>query len=162
MPDLLFLFSVDDPLVAGYSLRSIFEYWWIGLIIIIVAAVGLAVTYFLLSWLFGRMKYKDGDAETVDNFNKAPRSERKALVKTATGAAKNVIVWRHIRSWLIPVVCVSALLTSALASFLPSAAFSNLLYAVVTWISMILKHQDKPRKKRKAMSLSYKKKARCC
>ena len=130
MPDLLFLFSVDDPLVAGYSLRSIFEYWWIGLIIIIVAAVGLAVTYFLLSWLFGRMKYKDGDAETVDNFNKAPRSERKALVKTATGAAKNVIVWRHIRSWLIPVVCVSALLTSALASFLPSAAFSNLIFTL--------------------------------
>ena len=55
----------DKPIVAGYSLHSIFEYWWVGLIILIVAAVGLVATYFLLAWLFGRMKYKDGDKETV-------------------------------------------------------------------------------------------------
>ena len=130
MSKLLFLFSIDDPLVAGYSLRSIFEYWWIGLIVIIVAALGLAGTYFFLAWFFGRMRYKDGDLETVDNFSRAPRSERKALAKAATGAAKSVIIWRSIRGWFIPVVCVGALLTSALVSFLPSAAFSNLMFTL--------------------------------
>ena len=28
----------DKPIVAGYTLRAIFEYWWIGLIVLIVAA----------------------------------------------------------------------------------------------------------------------------
>ena len=45
----------DKPLIAGYSLASIFQYWWVGLIIIIVAAVALVGVYFLLNWLFGRI-----------------------------------------------------------------------------------------------------------
>ena len=118
----------DKPFIAGgYSLHSIFEYWWLGLIILIVAAVGIVATYFLLSWLFGRMKYKEGDKETVDNYRKASRAEKKEVVKSASRAAKNVITWRKIRGWFIPVVCVVAVISSAAASFLPSNAFQNLL-----------------------------------
>ncbi len=120
----------DKEIVAGYSLKSIFEYWWIGLIIIIVAAVGLVGTYFLLSWLFGRMKFKEGDKEQLDKYTQAPKEEKKAVAQASAGAVKNVITWRRIRGWLIPVVCVVALLGSAAASFLPSAAFANLVF---TW-----------------------------
>ena len=117
----------DKPIVAGYSLRSIFEYWWIGLIILIVGALAIVGTYFLLNWLFGRMKYKEGDKEAVEAYAKAPKQEKKALASQAVGAAKNVITWRRIRSWFIPVVCVVAVVSSAAASFLPSNAFQNLL-----------------------------------
>ncbi len=120
----------DKEIVAGYSLKSIFEYWWIGLIIIIVAAVGLVGTYFLLSWLFGRMKFKEGDKEELDKYSKAPKEEKKAVAKASTGAVRNVITWRRIRGWLIPVVCVAALIGSAAASFLPSAAFANLMFTL--------------------------------
>ena len=120
----------DKEIVAGYSLKSIFEFWWIGLIIIIVAAVGLVGTYFLLSWLFGRMKFKEGDKEELDKYTKAPKEEKKAVAQASTGAVKNVITWRRIRGWLIPVVCVAALLGSAAASFLPSAAFANLMFTL--------------------------------
>lgn len=117
----------DKPIIAGYSLRSIFEYWWIGLIIIIVAAVALVGTYFLLNWLFGRMKFKEGDKETLDNYRKAPRADKKAVAKEANPPVKNVITWRKLRGWLIPVVAVVALISAAAVSFLPSTAFQNLL-----------------------------------
>ena len=32
---------LDKEVIAGYTWGNILEYWWIGLIIIIVAAVGL-------------------------------------------------------------------------------------------------------------------------
>ena len=117
----------DKPIIAGYSLHSIFQYWWIGLIILIVGALAIVGTYFLLNWLFGRMKFKEGDKETVDNYSKAPKQEKKVLASQAAGAAKNVITWRRIRGWFIPVVCVVAVLSSAAASFLPSTAFENLM-----------------------------------
>ena len=117
----------DKPIIAGYSLHSIFEYWWIGLIILIVAAVGLVATYFLLTWVFGRMKYKEGDKETVDNYKSAPKDQKKEIAKQAKGPAKNVITWRRISVWLIPVVCVVAVVSSLSASFLPSTAFENLM-----------------------------------
>ena len=118
---------LDKPFIAGYSLRSIFEYWWLGLIILIVAAVALVGTYFLLNWLFGRMKFQDPDKEALNNYKQAPRSEKKAVAKSTQGPAKNVITWKRMAPWLIPVVCVSALILSAAASFLPSNAFQNLL-----------------------------------
>ena len=121
---------LDKPIVAGYSLRAIFEYWWIGLIILIVAAIALVGTYFLLAWLFGRMKYQEGDKETVDNYKKAPKEEKKAIAEGANPPAKNVIKWKKMAPWFIPVVCVCALLVSAAASFLPSAAFANLLFTL--------------------------------
>ena len=98
----------DKEIAAGYTLRSIFEFWWIGLIIIIVAAIALVGTYFLLNWLFGRMKFKNGDQEILDNYNKAPKEEKKDIAKTTTGAPKNVITWKRMKVWLIPVVCVVA------------------------------------------------------
>ena len=118
---------LDKPFIAGYSLRSIFEYWWIGLIILIVAAVALVGTYFLLNWLFGRMKFKDPDKEALQNYKQAPRNEKKAVAKSTQGPAKNVIIWKRMAGWLIPVVCVVAILSAAAASFLPSTAFQNLL-----------------------------------
>ena len=118
---------LDKPIVAGYSLRQIFEYWWLGLIILIVAAVALVATYFLLAWLFGRMKFQDGDKEKLAEYKQAPKEEKKAVKEGASKPVKNVITWRKMAPWLIPVVCVGALILSAAASFLPSATFSNLL-----------------------------------
>ena len=120
----------DTEVAAGYTIRSIFEYWWVGLIVLVVAAIGLAGAYFLLNWLFGRMKFKEGDQAVVDNYQKTPKPQKKAAAKAATGAPKNVITWKRIRGWLIPVVCVGALLTSAVTSFLPTAAFANLMFTL--------------------------------
>ncbi len=117
----------DKPIIAGYSLRSIFEYWWIGLIILIVAAVALVGTYFLLAWLFGRMRFKDGDKEALKNYKEAPRAEKKAVVEGSSRPVKNVVLWRRMAGWLIPVVVVVAIVGAAAASFLPSTAFQNLL-----------------------------------
>ena len=120
----------DKPIVAGYSISSIFEYWWLGLIVVIVLAVLLLATYFLLAWLFGRMRFKDDDKEQFANYKRAPRKEKKAIAKSANRPVKNVITWRKMSGWLIPVVCVVALLGFASASFLPSAAFKNLLFTL--------------------------------
>ena len=127
MPNLFILSFLDDPFIAGYSLRSIFEYWWLGLIILIVAAIGIVATYFLLVWIFGRMRFKEEDTAAYDNYKKAERKDKKAIAKETKGPAKNVIRWRRMMPWFIPVVCVSALIVSAAASFLPSTAFQNLL-----------------------------------
>ena len=118
----------DKPILPGnYSLAQLFEYWWIGLIIIIVVAIALVGVYFLLSWLFGRMKFKEGDQEALDNYSKAPKEEKKALAKQTQGPAKNVIRWRRMRAWLIPVVCVVGLLASTAFTVLPSAPIKNLM-----------------------------------
>ena len=117
----------DKPIVAGYSLRAIFEYWWLGLIILIVAAVAVVATWFLLAMLFGRMKFKEGDPEALKKYSDAPRAEKKEVAKETQGPAKNVIKWRRMMPWFIPVVCVGALLIAAASSFLPSTAFQNLL-----------------------------------
>ncbi len=121
---------LDKEVTAGYTWRSILEYWWVGLIIIIVAAVALVGTYFLLNWLFGRMKFKEGDQEALDKYSNAPKEEKKAVAKSTVGAAKKVVIWRRMRVWFIPVVCVAALIMAPVASFLPTAAFANLLF---TW-----------------------------
>ena len=121
---------LDKPIVAGYTLRQIFEYWWLGLIILIVAAVALVATYFLLAWLFGRMKFQDGDKEKLSEYKQAPKEEKKTVKEGASKPVKNVITWRKMAPWFIPVVCVGALILSAAASFLPSATFSNLLFTL--------------------------------
>lgn len=133
MHDLLILESfIDRQVVAGYSLRQIFEYWWIGLIILIVAALALAGTYFFLAWLFGRMKFQDGDKEALQGYKKAPKGEKKGLEKQSNKPVRNVIKWGKLAPWLIPVVCVFALILAAGSSFLPSAAFKNLLASTNT------------------------------
>ena len=152
MSNLSILSFLDDPFIAGYSLRSIFEYWWLGLIILIiliVAALALVATYFLLSWLFGRMRFKEGDKESLAEYcalrrakkdelegkdkdaikelKRAKKAERKEFYRNANRPVRNVIRWKKMRVWLIPVVCVSALLLAGVSSFLPSTAFQNLL-----------------------------------
>ena len=121
---------LDKPIVAGYSLRSIFEYWWLGLIVLIVAAIAVVGTWFLLAMLFGRMKFKEGDPEALQKYSDAPRAEKKAVAKETQGPAKNVIKWRRMMPWFIPVVCVGALIIAAASSFLPSTAFQNLLITI--------------------------------
>ena len=118
---------LDKPFIAGYSLRSIFEYWWLGLIILIVAAVAIVVTYVLLGLVFGRLRFKEEDKEALQKYNEAPRSEKKAVASETQGPAKNVIRWRRMVPWFIPVVVVVALILAPAASFLPSNAFQNLL-----------------------------------
>ena len=139
MHDLLLLESfLDKPIAAGYSLRQIFEFWWIGLIILIVAVLALVGSYFLLAWLFGRMKFKEGDKEALDNYKKAPKEEKKELAKQSEKPVRNVIKWWGLAPWLIPVVCVCALILAAGSSFLPSAAFKNLLASVNTREPLII------------------------
>ncbi len=118
---------LDKPFIAGYSLRSIFEYWWLGLIILIVAAVAIVATYVLLGLVFGRLRFKDEDREALQKYKEAPRSEKKAVASETKGPAKNVIIWRRMVPWFIPVVVVVALIMAPAASFLPSNAFQNLL-----------------------------------
>ena len=121
---------LDKPFIAGYTLRQIFEYWWIGLIILIIMAVALVSTYFLLNWLFGRMRFKEEDKVALQSYRAAKGKEKKQIAKQTKGPAKNVIIWRRMRAWLIPLVCVVAILGAAAASFLPSAAFKNLMYTL--------------------------------
>ena len=133
MPRLLFLESfIDKSIVAGYSLRQIFEFWWIGLIILIVAALAIAGTYFLLACLFGRMRFKEGDKEALNNYKKASKEDKKNIEAQSEKPVKSVITWKKMAPWFIPVVAVSALIISAASSFLPSAAFKNLLASVNT------------------------------
>ena len=121
---------LDKEVVAGYTWGSILEYWWIGLIIIIVAAVGLVGSFVLLKLVFGKMKFKEGDQEAFDNYKNAPKEEKKAVAKAAKGPVKNVILWTTMKRWLIPVVCVAALIMAPVASFLPTAAFANLMFTL--------------------------------
>ena len=123
---------VDKQIVAGYSLKQIFEYWPFGLIVIIVAIVIAVGLYFLLSWVFGRLKFNDDDKELFKQYRAASKDEKKEIDKVARRPVKNVILWKKIKWWFIPVVCVVALLGSAATSFLPSAAFKNLLASVNT------------------------------
>ena len=123
---------IDKSFVAGYSLRQIFEYWWLGLILLIVIALLVVGTWFLLAMLFGRMKFQEGDKETLENYKLASRADKKEVVKDASRPVKNVILWRKMAPWFIPVVAVFALILSAAVSFLPSAAFANLLASVNT------------------------------
>ena len=140
--------DIDKPFIAGYSLRAIFECWYYGLIVIIVAIVLMVALYVLLAWIFGRLRFNDGDkglfqryrslkrvnkneVEGMDSaalkeYKAARKKERKDLVRVARRPVKNVLLWRKMRWWLIPVVSVVALVSAAAASFLPSAAFKNL------------------------------------
>ncbi len=119
---------LDKEVTAGYTWGNILEYWWIGLIIIIVAAVGLVGSFVLLKLVFGKMKFKEGDQEAFDNYKNAPKAEKKAVAKAAARPVRNVILWNNMRRWLIPVVCVAALIMAPVTSFLPTAAFANLMF----------------------------------
>ena len=121
---------LDKEVAAGYTWGNILEYWWVGLIIIIVAAAALVGSFVLLKLVFGKMRFKEGDQEAFDNYKKAPKEEKKAIAKAATGPVKNVITWHGMKRWLIPVVCVAALLVAPVASFLPTAAFANLMFTL--------------------------------
>ena len=128
---MLFLNSfIDEPFIAGYSLRAIFQYWWIGIIVLIVAVIGVLATYFLLAWLFGRLRFKDDDKETMQQYKTADKKAKKEIAKSSKGPAKNVIVWKRMSIWFIPVVCVGALILAPAASFLPSTAFANLMITI--------------------------------
>ena len=120
----------DKEVAAGYTVGAIFEYWWLGLIILISLFVALIATYFLLAWFFGRMRFKEEDKEAIQEYKKASRAEKKKMAKEAKGARKSYLVWRRMAGWLIPVVCVVAILGAASASFLPSAAFKNLMFTI--------------------------------
>ena len=128
---MLFLNSFfDEPVVAGYSLKAIFEYWWNGLIIILVLLVVAAGLYFVFAWLLGRMKFKEEDKEAFQRYKSAKGQDKKAIAKETKGPAKNVITVRRLSVWVIPVICVVAIVSAAAASFLPSAAFKNLMFTL--------------------------------
>ena len=131
MPNLFILDSIfDQPIVAGYSLKAIFEYWPYGLIIVIALLVVGGGLYFVFAWLLGRLKFKDEDKEAFSRYKEAKGKDKKAIAKETKGPAKNVITVRRMSVWLVPVICVVAIVSAAAASFLPSAAFKNLMFTL--------------------------------
>ncbi|MCQ2798670.1 MAG: glycoside hydrolase family 3 C-terminal domain-containing protein [Bacilli bacterium] len=120
----------DDIKIAGYSLASIFEYWWIGLIVLVVAAAAIVGTYFMLAQVNGKQKFQPADEEVMKNYDGASKSEKKEIAKQATGPAKNVITWKQNAKWLIPTASATALVAALAVSFLPSTAFQNLMTTV--------------------------------
>ena len=118
---------LDQPFVAGYSLRSIFEYWWLGLIVIGAGAVGIGTTYALKAHVFGKSKFTGGEDEILRDYKSASRKEKKLMKKEMSKPLKNVIGWKGMAPWFIPTVVVSSLILGAAAAFLPSNAFKNLL-----------------------------------
>ena len=120
----------DQPIVAGYSLKAIFEYWQYGLIIIIALLVVAAALYFVFAWLLGRLKFKEEDKEAFQRYKDAKGKDKKAIAKETKGPAKNVITVRRLSVWLVPVICVVAIVSAAAASFLPSAAFKKLMFTL--------------------------------
>jgi uncharacterized membrane protein YhaH (DUF805 family) len=116
---------LDQEVVAGYTWGNILEFWWIGLIILIVAAGAVVGTYFALNWFFGRNKFKDGDKEKVEDYDNASKGEKKEVAKTTSGPAKNVIKWKRMRAWFIPTVLVSAIILAPVVSFLPTSAMKR-------------------------------------
>ena len=121
---------LDKEVAAGYTWGNILEYWWIGLIILIVAAAGLVGAFVLLKHVFGKMKFKEGDQEAFDNYKNAPKAEKAAAIKASSAPVKNVIRWHRMKRWLIPVVCVAAIIVAPIASFIPTAAFANLMFTL--------------------------------
>ena len=88
----------------GYSLSS-FD-WWVDLFIILGAVLVLGTLYFLLVWLFGRMRLTPEEKAQLKEYKRLPKSEKKAQAKAAKGPLKRVIVWKKIRPWLIPTTSV--------------------------------------------------------
>ena len=121
---------LDQPFIAGYSLRSIFEYWWLGLIVIGVGAVGIGTTYALKAHVFGKSKFTGGEDEILRDYKAAPRKEKKQMRKAMSKPLKNVTGWKGMAPWFIPTVAVSSLILGAAAAFLPSNAFKNLLTTI--------------------------------
>ena len=122
---------LDKEVAAGYTWGSILEYWWIGLIIIIVAAVGLVGSFVLLKLVFGKMRFKGDDEQKFVDYLNGTKEGKKEMFKTMPGGpVKNAARWHRLKVWLIPVVCVAALLVAPVASFLPTAAFANLMFTL--------------------------------
>ena len=71
----------DQPIVAGYSLKAIFEYWQYGLIIIIALLVVAAALYFVFAWLLGRLKFKEEDKEAFQRYKDAKGKDKKEIAK---------------------------------------------------------------------------------
>ncbi len=76
------------------------------------------------------MKFKEGDQEAFDNYKEAPKAEKAAAIKVSSAPVRNVIRWHRMKRWLIPVVCVVAVVTAPIVSFLPTAAFANLMFTL--------------------------------
>ena len=79
---------LDKEVAAGYTWGNILEYWWVGLIILIVAAVVLVGAFVLLKLVFGKMRFKEGDQEAFDNYKKAPKAEKPVEAPAKKPAAK--------------------------------------------------------------------------
>ena len=126
MPHLFILEAFwDTPFIAGYSLGSFS--WWVDIIVLIIIVVLVGTLYFLLAWLFGRMKFQEGDKETLANYRNADRKEKKEIAKTANRPVKNVITWHKMKPWFIPVIAVVSVLALTAAPVVASPAFENLL-----------------------------------
>ena len=122
---------LDKEVVAGYTWGNILEYWWVGLIILIVAAAGLVGAFVLLKLVFGKMRFKGDDEQKFIDYLNGTKEGKKEMFKTMpNGPVKNAARWHRLKVWLIPVVCVAALLVAPVASFLPTAAFANLMFTL--------------------------------
>ena len=121
---------LDQPFVAGYSLRSILEYWWVGAIVVGVGALAVGGTYALKAHVFGKNKFTGGEEEILKDYKAAPRAEKKQMRREMSKPLKNVTGWKKMAPWFVPTVMVSSLVVGAGAAFLPTKAFKNLMTTV--------------------------------
>ena len=101
MPKIILL---DGLFGTGYTLKDF--PWWISLVILGVAIVVLGGLYFLFVWLFGRMKFNDEDKAQEQEYKAADKERKREIKKGASKPLKNVLTWKKVRPWLIPVLVV--------------------------------------------------------
>ena len=121
MPNLL-VSLWEREIWNGYSLSSFA--WWIDLFIILGAVLILGTLYFLLVWLFGRMRITPEEKDQLSNLRSLPKEEQKAQYKAMKGPVKKVAFWKKHRVWMIPttsvVLVVALLATPVLYSLWPT------------------------------------------
>lgn len=101
----------DKPIIAGYSISSFA--WWLDIFIIIGIVVVIGGFYFLFVWLFGRLRMNKEQKQEYADYKKMDKVARKEAYKKSKSPVKNLLVWRKMKPWFIPVVsfiCVVSLI----------------------------------------------------
>ena len=101
----------DKPIIAGYSISSFA--WWLDIFIIIGIVVVIGGFYFLFVWLFGRLRMNKEQKQEYADYKKMDKAARKEAYKKSKSPVKNLLVWRKMKPWFIPVVsfiCVVSLI----------------------------------------------------
>ena len=95
---------LDKPIIAGYSISSFA--WYLDIFIILGIVLVIGGFYFLFVWLFGRLKMNKEQKQQVKDYKALDKASKKRVFKESKGPVKNLLVWRKMKPWFIPVVSV--------------------------------------------------------